>query len=366
MKLVLERATLLKVLGHVQSVVERRNTIPILGNVMITAESGSVTMTATDLDIQATETAPAQVEIAGATTVPAHTFHDIVRKMPDGCMVQISVSDEKMIVASGRSRFTLPILPSDDFPLLANDELPIKLSLPSETLSAMFGRARYAISTEETRYYLNGIFFHSIDDTLFSVSTDGHRLVQISIPHPEGTAEIAGIIVPRKCVSEVLKVVDDIDGEIHISLSETKIRFEIGNLVYTSKLIDGTYPDYARVIPTTNDKDVLVDAKALAEAIDRVATITTERTRSVKVKLKRNELTLSVTSPETGLATETVDVEYDGEPLEIGFNARYLLDVLLQDRDGEIKIAFKNPSDPVLFTSERRPGDLGVVMPTRV
>lgn len=365
MKFRIERAALLRVLGHVQSVVERRNTIPILSNVMIQAGDSSATLTTTDLDIQATETVPVEVAQSGATTVPAQTFNDIIRKMPDGCQIELTADSDKLTLVSGRSRFTLAVLPADDFPLIPSEKLPNTFALPSETLSTLFNRARYAISNEETRYYLNGIFLHTDEESILAVSTDGHRLARIQAPRPAAINDIAGVIIPRKCIGEILKVVDDTDDDVQIGLSETKISFKLGELTYTSKLIDGTYPDYVRVIPTGNQRNVIVDPRALAETIDRVSMISAERTRAVKVNLDRDQLKLSVTSPETGLATESLDVDYSGDPFEIGFNARYLLDALQQNKDGLIELSMNNPSDPILVIAQNRKEDVSVLMPMR-
>ncbi len=251
MKATIERATLLKSLGHVQSVVERRNTIPILSNVLMEArEDGSLRLMATDLDLQVDESVPANVSQPGATTVSAHTFFDIVRKLPEGSQVELTAAEGKMQVVAGRSRFNLSTLPRDDFPVIAEGELPTRFELPAATLRQIIEKTRFAISSEETRYYLMGIFLHVVDDQLRAAATDGHRLARVTVPRPDGADGMPDVIVPRKAVSELYRLLEELEGTVEISLSPTKVRFGLGSAILTSKLIDGTFPDYNRVIPT--------------------------------------------------------------------------------------------------------------------
>ncbi|MFN7177401.1 MAG: DNA polymerase III subunit beta, partial [Thermaurantiacus sp.] len=330
MKLVVERATLLKALGHVQSVVERRNTIPILSNVLISAEGEAMMLMATDLDLQVVESAPADVTTSGATTVSAHTLYDIVRKLPDGSQATLETQDLKMTVTAGRARFQLQTLPREDFPVIGESDLPVSFQLPSETLRELIDKTRFAISTEETRYYLNGIFLHATsgdEPRLRAVATDGHRLARVELPLPEGADGMPDVIVPRKCVAEVRKLLDERDGPVTISLSQSRIRFEVGAAVLTSKLIDGTFPDYSRVIPTANDRLLRIDPASLAECVDRVTAIASEKTRAVKLSLDKDRVTLSVVSPENGMASEDVPADYDAPGFDVGFNSRYLLDI---------------------------------------
>ena len=366
MKATVERATLLKCLGHVQSVVERRNTIPILSNVLIEVENSGLKLMATDLDLQVVDSIAAQVETAGATTVSAHTLFDIVRKLPEGSQVEIAVAGDKMSIAAGRARFNLATLPRDDFPMIAESDLPTKFQLPAETLKQIIDKTRFAISTEETRYYLNGIFMHVVDGKLLAVATDGHRLARVALDAPAGSDGMPDIIVPRKCVAEVRKLLDEVTGEIEISLSASKIRFAAGDLVLTSKLIDGTFPDYSRVIPTKNDRLLKVDTKALAEGVDRVAAIATEKTRAVKMSIDRDRIVLSVTSPETGTAAEEVPADYASESLDVGFNARYLLDILSEIETDEIEIHLADAAAPTLIREGQSSPALYVLMPMRV
>jgi DNA polymerase-3 subunit beta len=367
MKAMIERATLLKSLGHVQSVVERRNTIPILSNVLIEATAeGTLRLTATDLDLQIVEQVAAAIDQPGAITVSAHTLFDIARKLPEGSQVQLSAAEGKMQIVAGRARFNLQTLPKDDFPMIAEGELPTKFELPAETWKQLIDKTRFAISTEETRYYLNGIFFHVQDDVLKAAATDGHRLARVTIPRPDGAEAMPDIIVPRKCVSELRKLLDEVDGSVDVSLSSTKIRFGLGTAILTSKLIDGTYPDYNRVIPTANDKLLKLDPKSFMEGVDRVATIASEKTRAVKMALDKDKITLSVTSPENGTAAEEVSGDYSSPGFEIGFNARYLLDILGQIDGDMVEVHLADAAAPTLIRENDKAPALYVLMPMRV
>ncbi|WND03805.1 DNA polymerase III subunit beta [Temperatibacter marinus] len=371
MKVTIERNTLLKTLGHVQSVVERRNTIPILSNVMLEADGSNLAMTATDLDIAIVENVGVMVEVAGSTTVPAHMLFDIVRKLPDGSEVQLTLEEgERLIVQSGRSRFTLACLPKEDFPVMSEGDLPHRFEIAAEELKRLVDKARFAISTEETRYYLNGIYLHVADaeegPRLRAVATDGHRLAQVEQDLPEGAMGMPGIIVPRKTVAEIRKLIDECETAIHVALSDTKIRFSYGGTTVTSKLIDGTFPDYTRVIPEGNDKILEIDAKTFAEAVDRVSTISSDKTRSVKMSLGVDMLTLTVNSPDSGTATEELAASYQADSFDVGFNSRYLLDILQQIESDTAQVYLADPAAPTVLRDILDEGALYVLMPMRV
>jgi DNA polymerase-3 subunit beta len=375
MKATIERAKLLRCLSHVQSVVERRNTIPILSNVLIEASAdGLVRVMATDLDLQVVESLEAvSVEGAGAITVSAHLLFDIARKLPDGSQVSLETADNRMAVKAGRSRFQLPTLPRDDFPMIVEGDLPTSFEIPAKTLAELIDRTRFAISTEETRYYLNGIFLHVTDEdqpVLKAAATDGHRLARFTLPRPEGAAGMPDVIVPRKAVGELRKLLEEaLDSNVLIDLSASKIRFTLGGeggMVLTSKLIDGTFPDYSRVIPTGNDKLLKVDPKSFYEGVDRVATIATERTRAVKMGLEPDRVTLSVTSPDNGTASEEVPAQYSSEGFEIGFNANYLKDILGQIDGDTVELHLADAGAPTLIRQDSNSPALYVLMPMRV
>ena len=380
MKLTIERGALLKALGHVQSVVERRNTIPILSNVMLRADAGAgvgvLALSATDMDLEIVEQVPSRIERPGRTTAPAHTLYDIVRKLREGAQIEIDASGERsaMVLRSGRSTFTLACLPPEDYPVMASGDLAYNFTLTAAELRSLVDRTRFAISTEETRYYLNGIYLHTTKNdevpVIRAVATDGHRLARVEMVMPEGAAGMPGIIVPRKTVIELRKLVDESEDEIQISLSETKIRFATGEAALTSKLIDGTFPDYDRVIPSNNDKILEVKCKEFAEAVDRVSTISTEKSRAVKLAIvpgaNGGSLAVSATSPENGTAVEEIDATYLAEPIEIGFNSRYLLDITAQI-DGEgAQFAMSDSASPTIVRDRADPSALYVLMPMRV
>ena len=372
MKLTIERAALLRALGHVQSVVERRNTIPILSNVLLEAQSGKLKLTATDMDLAITEAVDAQVATAGATTAAAHTLYDIVRKLPDGAQVELAQKGENapLTIRAGRSVFTLQCLPPADFPVMTKDKLPHEFTVTAEELKGLIDHTRFAISTEETRYYLNGIFVHTIDvdghTMLRAVATDGHRLARVEIPSPAGAAGMPGVIVPRKAVAEVQKLIEDASADVTIEMSSTKARFTFGDVVLTSKLIDGTFPDYARVIPSGNDKRLIVEREPFARAVDRVSTISSERGRAVKLSLADGKLTLSVTNPDSGSATEELEVDYDSGPLDIGFNAKYLLDITSQLDSDTALFKLADSGSPTVVQDRDGSAALYVLMPMRV
>ncbi|TGX52599.1 DNA polymerase III subunit beta [Sphingomonas gei] len=370
MKATIERATLLRGLSHVQSVVERRNTIPILSNVLIEAQAGgTMRLMATDLDLQIDETIAAAVDQPGAITLSAHTLFDIVRKLPEGSQVELAAAEGRITVNAGRAKFTLSTLPRDDFPMIAEGELPTTFELPAETLKQIIDKTRFAISTEETRYYLNGIFLHVTDDAqplLRAAATDGHRLARVTVARPDGADGMPDVIVPRKCVAELRKLLDEVDGSVGVSLSASKIRFDLGQAILTSKLIDGTFPDYSRVIPTANDKILKIDPKSFMQGVDRVSTIATEKTRAVKMALDRDKIILSVTSPENGAAAEEVPGEYAALPFEIGFNSRYLMDILAQIEGDLVEVHLADAAAPTLIRENDSSPALYVLMPMRV
>ena len=367
MKLTIDRISLLRPLGHVQSVVERRNTIPILANVVLRAEGGELSLTATDMDMDIATEVGCSVMTSGTTTMSAHLLYDIARKLPDGAEVEIAVNDGHAMVSAGRSSFRLPTLPVEDFPAISSNELPVNFSLTAADMRDLIDATRFAISTEETRYYLNGIYIHKAESgELCAVATDGHRLAMTRQALPSGAAQMPSIILPRKAVSELRKLLDDFDGDVLVGLSETRAEFRFGVVRLTSKLIDGTFPDYTRVIPVGNDRIMQVDVSAFSAAVDRVSTVASEKSRAVKMGLKSGVLTLSASNTDASSATEELEVSYDGPEMEIGFNARYLLDIAGQVNSDLVEFALADQGSPSLV---RAPGDeasLFVLMPMRV
>jgi len=336
MKLTIERAALLKALGHVQSVVERRNTIPILSNVLLSAAKGALAFSATDLDMEIADETPAQVDAPGQITAPAHTLFEIVRKLPEGAEVQLSFAgdDPRLQVQAGRSRFNLPVLPAGDFPVMPSEGLSGRVAIDTGDMIRLIDKTRFAISTEETRYYLNGLYLHGVVEEgaakLRAVATDGRRLALAEMPAPEGFAGAPGVIIPRKTINEARRLLDDAGETIELQISPQKVRFFFGHAALTSKVIDGAFPPYERVIPRENRRVLRLDNALFAQAVDRVATISTEQSRAVKLSVESGRMTLTVRNMDAGQALEELEVEYEGEPFEIGFNARYILDVTAQ------------------------------------
>jgi len=371
MKVTLERAALLKSLSHVQSIVERRNTIPILANVLLRASGSEVSFVATDMEIEINETVPAEVEKPGAVTAPAHTLYEIVRKLPEGAQVELTAAGAgQLALASGRSHFKLGCLPVEDFPKMPDGDYKHKFPLAAEDLRSLIDCTRFAISMEETRYYLNGIYLHATKaekvDVLRAVATDGHRLARAEMAAPQGSQGLSGIILPRKTVGEVRKLLDETSAPVEIALSDSKVRFTFETIVVTSKLIDGTFPDYERVIPSGNDKILDTNAKAFAAAVDRVATISSEKSRAVKLAISQGQMILTANAPEAGSATEELEVSYDGTPIEIGFNARYLLDILQQVQGDGVRFKLSDGASPAVVQDIADTSALYVLMPMRV
>lgn len=371
MKVTLERNNLLKSLGHVHRVVERRNTYPILANVLLKAGDGKVDLRATDLDIEVTESVPAMVGTAGTTTVPAHTLYEIVRKLSDGAEVRLETEGEQVLLTSGRSRFHLASLSPDSFPDLKSGTFSHQFSIAAATLRELIERTQFAISNEETRYYLNGIYIHTLEvnkqPTLRAVATDGHRMARAETAAPAGARGMPGIIIPKKTVGEVQKLLEGVEGDVAVELSDTKIRLTVNGVVLLSKLIEGTFPDYDRVTPKNNDKEMVVDRASFALAVDRVSTIASERGgKAVKLAVKDGQLELSVSNPDHGTATEELAVAFEPESFEIGFNARYLLDIVGQIRSDNAVFLFNDSGSPTLVREDGDAKALYVLMPMRV
>ena len=369
MKLTIERATLLKALGHVQSVVERRNTIPILSNVLLSATPGRVAFSATDLDMEIADSTPAQVEMTGQVTAPAHTLHEIVRELPEGADVSLSYAgeDPRLEIQAGRSCFNLPVLPAGDFPIMSSEGLSGGIAIDTDDLARLIDKTRFAISTEETRYYLNGLYLHAVveDGTpkLRAVATDGRRLALAEMPAPEGFVGAPGVIIPRKTVGEARRLLDDAGESVSMGVAAQKVRFGFDHATMTSKVIDGSFPAYERLIPRDNSRVMRLDNGLFAAAVRRVAVIATDQSRGVNLALERGRVTLSVRNMDAGQAVEALEADYEGEPLEIGFNARYILDVAAQIEGEFIEFRFADPAgrarvmDPALVLD---PADAGV------
>lgn len=366
----IEQAQLLKALAHMQSVVERRLTVPILANVLIEAKEEGISLRATDNEIEIMEKIPAVVEEAGAITVPAHKLYDIVKKLPEGAQISLALSEStgQVNLTSGRAKFALSVLPADGFPTMAAEEMPFAFDISSTDLVDLINKTSFAASSEETRYNLNGIYFHEKQGEtpyLTAVATDGHRLARAQIDLPTGAAGMPGVIIPRKTIGEVSKLASENEGTIAVSLSANQIRFKLGSIVLASRLIDGSYPDYEKVIPTNNDKVLEADAAVLANVIERVSVVS-EKSRGIKLRLTQNLLQVFAASIDEGSAEDEMDAAYSAEEIEIGFNYRYLLDILAQIKGGTVRIRLQDGVSPVMMQDGDETKALYVLMPMRV
>lgn len=371
MKFTVERDIILRSLAHVQSVVEKRTTIPVLSNVKIEADTDQLRLTATDMEIAISDAAPAKISEPGKITLPAGVLYDIIRKLPDGSEIEVStLTGDQVQVKSGRSKFKLLSLPVDTFPVMEQGDLPHKFKLSSTDFHTLIDKVRFAISNEETRYYLNGIYIHAANDNgtevLRSAATDGHRLARISIPLPQGAADMPGVIIPKKTVNELKKLMSDFGGEVEIALSETKIMFTLGDIVIVSKLIDGKFPDYERVIPKNNDKILEVNTRAFTAAVDRVSTVSLEKARAIKLFVKTGQVTVATDAPDGSTAHEELESSYSAEPVETGYNFRYVLDMMGQIEGETTQVMLADSASPALVRDPSDVSTLYVIMPMRV
>ena len=374
MKFSIDRSALLIALQHIHSVVERRNTIPILSNVLIEAKEDGVYLTSTDMDITVIEKVDlgeSEVTQLGTTTTSAQMLYDIVRKLPDNIKVEfLSEKNDRLGIKASSSSFALNCLPSEDFPSIAQEDFKHSFNIDALDLVRLIDKSSFAMSLEETRYYLNGIYLHAIKEDnvekMRTVATDGHRLSRVDINLPQGAEGIPGVIIPRKTILEIRKILEDHTGNVSLSISETKIKLSFNNVVLTSKLLDGTFPDYSRVIPEHNDKLVTISNQSISEAVDRVSTVSTDKTRAIKINIKKGSVVISATNPDKGSASEHLDVVYDGDEVEIGFNSKYVLDVARQIKGNEILIKLSDSVSPTLVYDKDDKDVLFVLMPMRV
>ena len=363
----IEKSTLLRAIARLQSLVEKRNTIPILSNVKLDANGKSLILTVTDMDMVASEEVEANVASTGTLTVPALMLYDIVRKLPEGSQVALKADagSSRLTVTAGSSNFNLSYLPAEDFPVMSEGELSHKFTISSKDFLKLVDKTKFAMSNEETRYYLNGVYFHLSNGKLRAVATDGHRLASVEVEAPQGSAGMPGIIIPRKAVNEIGKLLEN-QSEVAIALSETKIKINAGKIELLSKVVDGTFPDYQRVIPENNTKVCSVSSALFNEAIDRVSTISADKTRAVKIKFEKGNISLNSQGLEGTTAKEDIACEYSSDSLEMGFNSRYVLEMMTQIKCDNIKISLDTPNSPVLITDPTEPNCAFIIMPMRV
>ena len=366
---------LLKAISHIHGVVEIRHTLPILSNMIITAKDGHLKLCSTNLDIYCSDQVSAEIVSPGEISVSASTFHEIIKRLPNGSDLRVTLDEESsgLILKCGRSKFNLTTMKTDDFPTIADSNLDTNFVLSATELIRMIDKTKFAISNEETRYYLNGIFFHKSQknsiDILRAVATDGHRLAQYDIPLPQGAEEMTGLIIPKKTILELRRVLEDANGDINISLNDNKIKFSFNDLTIISKVIDGTFPDYTKVIPKNNNKVFSTNSEELKSAIDRVSAVSISeeiKSKAIKLSMESNKLLLSVESLSKGSANEEVDINYNEEKVEIGFNSRYLVDICNEIDGDEIIIHILDSISPAIILDKSDENLFFVLMPMRI
>lgn len=362
------RETLLKPLQAVSGIIERRHTLPILSNVLLERDAARLSFVATDIEIEIA--ASVEVDTGGeskAITVGARKLLEILRALPDGSEVTLALTDKRLQVKSGKSRFNLQTLPAEDFPRLADPEdASTQFELPQKLLKDLFSHVQYAMAQQDIRYYLNGLLMVIDAGELRVIATDGHRLAFASNAVANKELAKQEVILPRKTVLELAKLLADNDDPVAIELSASQARFKFGDILLASKLVDGKFPDYQRVIPTQHPKQLRLDRIALQQALQRAAILTSDKFRGVRWVLTENSLKISCSNTEQEEAQEELDLAYQGEALDIGFNVGYLLDVLNNLDVPEVNVALGDSNSSALITVPDRDDFKYVVMPMRI
>ena len=371
MKFKISRSSLFKTLSHLQGIVDKKNSLPILANILIEAKDNHLILSSTDMDISIIEKIPCSVTENGSTTINSQILYDIVRKIDDNSEIEIISNNGKLLtLRSSGSRFSLASLPKEDYPIIEKDNNGINIAINSKTLFKLIDKTKFAISNEETRYFLNGLYFNVTNENKTNivtlVGTDGHRLAKFSHKIDGETNQVSGVIIPKKTIYELSKLLSEIDIDIKISISSNKIIFTIDNIIFISKLIDGSFPDYKRVIPNDNSNILVINRAKLLSAVDRVSTIANEKSPVIKFKLLKNILNLNTINNESSTASEDVTINYDGDEIEIGFNSKYIMDILNNLEDNEISISLKDNISPIIAQENSNKKLVYVLMPMRV
>ena len=366
---------LLKALSHIHGIVEVRHTLPILSNIILEAKDDKLILSSTNLDIYCSDKIKAEVIKSSEVSVSAVTFFEIIKRLPSGSEVLMIMEEgeNEIRLTCGRSKFNLSTLKTDDFPIISDSDLSTNFVLSADELIRIIDKTKFAVSNEETRYYLNGIFLHKAERNsiqfLRAVATDGHRLAQYDIPLPQGAEDITGIIIPKKTIYELRKVLDDANGDVSVSLNENKIKFSFNDLKVVSKVIDGTFPDYTKVIPQKNDKNFKTNNSDLKNAIDRVSAVAANeesKSKAIKFCIENNSLSLSVESQSKGSANEMIDVNYSGDKVDIGFNSKYIIDICNEVDGDEISISLSDSISPAIILDKTDENLFFVLMPMRI
>ncbi len=371
MKFKITRSNFFKTLSHLQGIVDKKNSLPILSNIMIEAKDNKLTLSSTDMDISIIEKIDSNVTENGSTTINSQILYDIVRKIDDSSEIEIISNDGKLLtLRADGSRFSLACLPTSDFPIIDLNNSGTSIKINSQIIFKLIDKTKFAISNEETRYFLNGLYFNINQEQNKSivtlVGTDGHRLAKFSHNIEENIDRVSGVIIPKKTIYELSKLLSEIDQDVHISISSNKIVFTIGNIIFISKLIDGSFPDYKRVIPKDNSNILKINREILLSAVDRVSTIANEKSPVIKFKLLQNVLNLNTVNNESSTASEDLKINYKGDEIEIGFNSKYIMDIVNNLEDEEISINLKDNTSPITAVENSNSNLVYVLMPMRV
>lgn len=366
MKFTVDRETLLKPLQQVIGVVERRQTLPVLGNLLMVASDNGLMITATDLEVEIQSRVDVAIDEPGEITLPARKLVDICKALPENASIQFNIKDQKAQIRSGKSRFTLATLPAADFPLVENIKGDCSFAIAQNKLKELIERTQFSMAQQDVRYYLNGLMLEIAKGRLRAVATDGHRLALCDMPVNIDTKEVRQVIVPRKGIQELMRLLESGDKPVQVDVGINHIGVSNADIRFTSKLVDGRFPDYDRVVPKGGDKLVLADRELLRQALSRTSILSNEKYRGIRLNLEKNLIKIQAHNPEQEEADEEFEVDYKGGGLEIGFNVTYLLDVLSSVRSDNIEITLSDSNSSCLM---REPGTEQyryVVMPMRL
>ncbi|HUW52474.1 MAG TPA: DNA polymerase III subunit beta [Rhodanobacter sp.] len=366
MQFSIQREALLKPLQQVVGVVERRQTLPVLANLLVKVGEGRLSLTGTDLEVEMVASSEAEKLVDGEITIPARKLFDIVRALPDGAHIDLKLSGDRVAMTAGRSRFTLTTLPASEFPTVDAIELVEKVSLPEEVLRDLMERTAFAMANQDVRYYLNGMLLDLQEHTLRCVATDGHRLAMKETQLQSSVSTRRQIIIPRKGVNELIGLLEPGDGQVELEFGRNHLRVRRGNVVFTSKLIDGRFPDYEAVIPLGADKTAMLDREVLRGALQRAAILSNEKYRGVRLELSPGKLRIVAHNPEQEEAVEEVEAETHVDDLAVGFNVGYLLDALAAIRGDKARLSLRDAQSSCLVQEEDNEHTRHVIMPLRL
>lgn len=366
MKFIIKREELLPALTTVNGVIERRQTLPVLSNLLLSVKNSQITLTGTDMEVELVCSVPHETNTEGETTLPARKLLDICRALPEDAEITLNVKGDKATVTSGQSRFTLSTLPAQEFPLIEDIDSQVEFRISQKELRALLDKTSFAMAQQDVRYYLNGLLLEIDGENLRSVATDGHRLALCEVALSTNTDEIRQVIVPRKGILELVRLLQDEDDEVAVKISSNHIRIAWSELCFTSKLIDGKFPDYSRVIPEESNSPIGADRESLRQSLTRASILSNEKYRGVRIILENNKLRALAHNPEQEEAEEELDVEYSGSEMEIGFNVSYLLDALGIIKTEKVVLSVSDPNSSCLILPGEQSNCKYVVMPMRL